>query len=261
MIFLLIPVDLYLSAAEDLATKPLTYRLGGSGTDGTCDCIGLIIGAYELCGETWPGDHGSNYTARYAVTDLSPITSAGDLFPGMFVFKARLKGETNYSLPERYARHPDQLDYYHVGVVISVSPLLILHMSSPGICRDTKLGKWKYSACLKYLDYSGNNLHQKGSDPAMSERTVTAASGSTVNLRKSASTSSSLITRVPIGNSVTVLNDSGTWSKVMYQGKTGYIRNDFLTTASASDAPESETLESRVAALEARVSRLEEGVG
>ena len=26
------------------ATKP-DYRIGGSGTDGTCDCIGLIIGA------------------------------------------------------------------------------------------------------------------------------------------------------------------------------------------------------------------------
>lgn len=25
------------------ATKP-DYRIGGSGTDGTCDCIGLIIG-------------------------------------------------------------------------------------------------------------------------------------------------------------------------------------------------------------------------
>lgn len=31
------------------ATKP-DYRIGGSGTDGTCDCIGLIIGAVRRAG-------------------------------------------------------------------------------------------------------------------------------------------------------------------------------------------------------------------
>ena len=34
------------------------YKLGHSGDDGYCDCIGLIIGALERGGIGWPGTHG-----------------------------------------------------------------------------------------------------------------------------------------------------------------------------------------------------------
>lgn len=68
------------------ATKP-NYRIGGSGTDGTCDCIGLIIGAVRRAGGGWNGMHGSNYAARKQMMDFAEIKSA-DLFVGEIVFKA-----------------------------------------------------------------------------------------------------------------------------------------------------------------------------
>lgn len=35
----------FLSAVDTIQAEQPTYRLGGKAEDGTCDCIGLIIGA------------------------------------------------------------------------------------------------------------------------------------------------------------------------------------------------------------------------
>lgn len=69
------------------ATKP-DYRSGGSGTDGTCDCIGLIIGAVRRAGGGWNGIHGSNYAARKQMTDFAEIKSAD-----LFVVRSSTKSE------------------------------------------------------------------------------------------------------------------------------------------------------------------------
>lgn len=82
------------------ATKP-DYRIGGSGTDGTCDCIGLIIGALRRAGGSWKGYHGSNYAARKQMADFVELKPA-HLFVGEIVFKARNPGDSSYSLPDRY---------------------------------------------------------------------------------------------------------------------------------------------------------------
>lgn len=82
------------------ATKP-DYRIGGSGTDGTCDCIGLIIGAVRRAGGSWKGYHGSNYAARKQMADFVELKPA-HLFVGEIVFKARNPGDSSYSLPDRY---------------------------------------------------------------------------------------------------------------------------------------------------------------
>lgn len=135
------------------AEKPV-YRLGGSATDGTCDCVGLIIGALRRAGGQWTGIHGSNWAARNEVTNLRAVSRAAHLQAGDLVFKAREKGQRGYALPARYAGDPDTRDYYHMGVVVSVSPLVIIHCTTPTVKRDTKLGKWRYAASLKALSTS-----------------------------------------------------------------------------------------------------------
>ena len=51
----------FLTQIAAIAAESPSYRLGGDGSDGTCDCVGLIIGAIRRAGGQWAGTHGSNY--------------------------------------------------------------------------------------------------------------------------------------------------------------------------------------------------------
>ena len=50
-----VQLSTFLAALQQMADARPTYRTGGSGKDGTCDCIGLIIGALRIAGYRWPG--------------------------------------------------------------------------------------------------------------------------------------------------------------------------------------------------------------
>ena len=91
----------FLEQFETICALKPSYRSGGSGTNGTCDCIGLIIGAVRRAGGGWNGIHGSNYAARKQMTDFAEIKSA-DLFVGEIVYKARKPGDSSYNLPDRW---------------------------------------------------------------------------------------------------------------------------------------------------------------
>ncbi len=139
-----ISLNEFLAAVEEIAAENPSYRKGGSGFDGSCDCIGLIIGALQRCGGKWNGIHGSNWAARNATNGLKRIVSNADLEVGEIVFKAKAPGQSGYDLPDRYKKDPDQNDYYHVGVVLSVYPLRIRHMTTPSAKVDTKIGAWSH---------------------------------------------------------------------------------------------------------------------
>ena len=256
----------FLASVDAIQQEAPTYRLGGKAEDGTCDCIGLIIGALARCGVKWPGIHGSNWAARNAMAWLLPVSDASDLTVGDIVYKARRPGETGYSLPDRYAADPDRSDYYHVGVVRSVSPLRIIHCTSPGgVTTDTKLGKWAYRG--------GLSLIGEGSDTGevvtgMETATVTAESGSTVNLRKTPG--GDLVNRVPVGSVVQVVSyqPGAQWAQVAYQSKTGWMDVAFLrmeagtgSTDSAADDGEMVTLRVSRAAAEQLMDALSQTLG
>lgn len=228
----MIGVNDFLAALEEVADPSPVYRLGGDGSDGTCDCIGLIIGAIRRAGGSWTGTHGSNYAARYEMRELLPVTEAGELNLGDVVYKARTPGQSGYDLPERYKNDPDKNDYYHVGVVTSTSPLEITHCTGPGIVRDTKLGKWTYRGRLEKVDYDGTS-QEVGT--MVQTATVVADSGSTVKMRSKPSTSDGLYWEVPVGATVQVAESTGGWAKVRYGDRTGYMMEEFL----AMDAQES----------------------
>ena len=215
----------FLEKVQEIATSKPTYKLGHDGSDGTCDCIGLIIGAIRRAGGSWTGTHGSNYAARYEMRELLPVTDAGDLCLGDVVYKARTPGQAGYALPERYKKGPDQRDYYHVGVVTATSPLEITHCTSPGIVRDTKLGKWTYRGRLKKVDYDGTS-QEVGT--MVQTATVVADSGSKVKMRSKPSTSDGLYWEVPVGATVQVAENTGGWAKVRYGDRTGYMMVEYL---------------------------------
>ena len=258
----------FLSAVDAIQQEAPTYRLGGKAEDGTCDCIGLIIGALNRCGIKWPGIHGSNWAARNAMAWLLPVSDASDLTVGDIVYKARRPGETGYSLPDRYAADPDRADYYHVGVVRSVSPLRIVHCTSPGgVTTDTKLGKWAYRGGLSLI---GEDDDAGKEETGMETATVTAESGSTVNLRKTPG--GDLVDRVPVGSVVQVMQVTGEpgsqWAQVDYRGKAGWMDVAFLrieggtgSTDSAADNGEMVTLRMPRAAAEQLMSVLVDALG
>lgn len=214
----------FLEKVQEIATSKPTYKLGHDGSDGTCDCIGLIIGAIRRAGGSWTGIHGSNYAARNEMRELLPVMDAGDLNLGDVVYKARTPGQAGYALPERYKNDPDHRDYYHVGVVTATSPLEITHCTGPGIVRDTKLGRWTYRGRLEKVDYDGTEVVETMVQTA----TVVADSGSKVKMRSKPSTSDGLYWEVPVGATVQVAYVEGEWAKVRHQGRTGYMMVEYL---------------------------------
>ncbi len=233
-----ISLDCFLRCVQENAARIHAYKLGRDGSDGTSDCIGLIIGALKLAGFKWPGIHGSNWAARNAMETLEPIENAGELFPGEIVYKAREPGEDKYALPSQYNNSGDLRDYYHVGVVTGVEPLEITHCTSVagGIKRDNTLGAWRWGGKLKYVDYSEDWEDDEPMDEYWAM--VHAESGRTVNMRKDPYRKSTIIARVPIGEKVRVLEEcagDGAWAKVSWSGKTGYMMAEYLVE---QDEPE-----------------------
>lgn len=193
------------------------YKLGMDGRGGQCDCIGLIIGAIRLMGGEWKGTHGSNYAARNEMRNFGEIISENVLSVGDLVYKAKKPGQSGYALPSTYNSHPDQRDYYHVGVVTSVKPLEITHCTgvSGGIKRDKTLGQWQYSGQLIKVD----SVHTE-------YRIVT---GGTLKMREGPGTTYKVIDYIPNNSKVTFLGDSGEeWSFVRYGGNNGYCMSKYL---------------------------------
>ena len=212
--------------AEIEALNP-KYKLGHSGDDGYCDCIGLIIGALERGGIKWPGIHGTNWTIRNMMQDVTKVIGTADFAPGMLVFKSREPGEKGYALPDRYDDDPDQRDYYHVGVVRSALHTRIVHCTSPGgMKEDTRLGAWAWVGRLKGVDYEVDEKPVEDA-PAIGSAVVTAQSGGTVNMRSKPSRESDIITRVPIGSEVEVVSNDGEWARIRNPVE-GYMMSQYL---------------------------------
>lgn len=219
----------FLSAVQDIAALDPRYRLGHAGDDGFCDCIGLIIGACERNGIKWEGVHGTNWWARHYTQGLVTVTDADELAVGDIVYKARNPGEEYYDLPSRYSKDPDRRDYYHVGVVMSVDPLVIMHCTESGsvngVTTDKKLGKWAYKGKLTLIDYDAADKPAEA--PVVTgEAIVTAPSGKTVNLRKSPG--GSVTQRIPIGTHVEVLEVYDGWARIRVPVE-GYMMAKYLT--------------------------------
>ena len=181
--------------AEIEASKP-TYRQPGDGSDGTCDFIGLIIGAVRRMGLKWTGIHGCNWAARKEISDLR--------------------------------------DYYHAGAVTSVSPLVITHMSGGGIQKSRKLSAWGFCGYLDLLIRAAGGKTASGLDSVSSDdfvsampaagfpARVTAPNGGYVKMRQQPSQRCRLYDEVPVGAAVTVVAPGETWARIDYGRRKGW---------------------------------------
>ena len=231
----------FVAECEKIVKAKPKYVLGKSSTK-ECDCIGMVKYGLKQNGVSF-ATTGTNWTFRNQVTDIRQITSPSVLRVGDVVFKVRKPGTEGYNLPDKYCKggsayNGDINDYCHIGVVKSVDPLRIIHMTSPTAKTDTSIGKWAVAAELKpqYVDYG--NTAPAPSEPTQPdpepEKTgdtaiVTAESGRWVKMRKEPSTKCRLYDEVPIGAKVTVVTPGYDWTKINYGRRKGwYMQTRFL---------------------------------
>ena len=228
----------FVDKCEVIVKAKPKYMLGCSSTK-ECDCIGMVKYGLHQNNVAF-STSGTNWTFRNQVYDIREIKSASDLKFGDVVFKMRTPSESGYNLPSKYspggsAFNGDLNDYCHIGVVKSVSPLRIIHMTSPTAKTDTSIGKWKRAACLdrKYIsdgeEPKPEPKPEPTPEPTKETATVYAESGRWVKMRKEPSTSCRLYDEVPIGATVTIDEFGSEWSKISYGRRKGwYMMTKFL---------------------------------
>ena len=214
-------------------------REPGDGSDGYCDCIGLIIGAIRRLALKWLGIHGSNWAARKETINLQPIKSQSQLQVGDVVYKAVPKGHKNWALPSRYKKggkyyNGDLNDYYHAGVVESTSPFRIRHMSAK-MTTDTTVNTyypWNYFGKLRQLVEAACDMVPIPASPTTpapgKQGVLVAPSGSTVNFRRTPSLRGVLLKQIKLGTVVDIVTPGEEWCKVKYDGVEGYMMAKFI---------------------------------
>lgn len=254
-------VKQFLDKVQEIKRLNPAYKQPGDGSNGVCDCIGLVIGAIRRMGLKWTGIHGSNYAARYQTVDLRYISNESELELGDLVYKGvgpdgKGKRPCNagtfthkYDLPSRYKKGGqyytpnDQNDYYHVGVVTKANPLNITHMTSPHMKVDTSVNKnssspWNYHGKNKQLVTAANDRPDPKPAPTPAptpvpstgtKAIVCAENGKPVKMREYPSTSCRTWENVPCGMEVTILEPGETWSKINGGNRKGwYMMSKFL---------------------------------
>ena len=224
--------DKYVEGVNSIYVEQPSYRIGGDGSDGTCDCIGMNRGALKREGVTDVKNmNGTNQAARKCIEDLKPIKSVSELRLGDVVMKTRDKDDPNMPLPDRYRKGGDDYDpkwgetnFTHIGTVTGVNPLEITHMTSPTAKKDTKLGNWKYAGKLPWV----RSEPEPGPSPETEWAVVVAESGSTVKMRAKPSTSCRLYWDVPVGSQVMVRERGEPWTGITWAGQDGYMMTKFL---------------------------------
>lgn len=233
----MITADIFIAKAEEIAAEGPAYEKGKDGSNGLCDCIGLIIGSIRRAGGQWRGLHGSNYAVRSELDGkVQLITGAGDLRRGELVFKAYEPSEKGYDLPDKYrpggaSYNGDVRDYYHVGIVVSVSPLRIRHMTTPKPALDTKLGRWKYHGWCKKISCGDADREEI----PMGLYQAKVVGDGMLNMRKGPDSKAARIMQLPVGSVVDVLEETNdAWRKISYAEKIGFAMAKYLEQDVAS---------------------------
>lgn len=200
---------LWTQARQNAVTDSMAKKYGSQWIGHyVADCSGLFSWAFaELGGYMY---HGSNtmwnkYCTAQGKLSGGKRTDGKTLLPGTAVFTLR-----------------NNSDRYHVGLYIGNGEVIEASGTKVGVIKSKITNsKWVEWGELKGVDYSttSDNTPSIGSAVVNDVR---------VALRTGPSTKDSVILRVDKGERVQVLGES--WTKVSYQGRTGYMMTKFLNT-------------------------------
>lgn len=156
----MITAEKYVEKVEEIYNENPSYRTGGDGSDGTCDCIGMCRGASERAGAT--GIHnmrGTNNAVRHLDLNLQQLAGSSQLQLGDIVMRTRDKDDPNMPLPDQYRKGGSdysekwgETNFTHIGTVTKVYPLEITHMTSPHAKKDTSIKNWTWFGHLPWVE-------------------------------------------------------------------------------------------------------------
>lgn len=243
----MIGVSAFARRVEQIAARELTYHTGGVGKDGTCDCIGLIMGAMYELGHKRYDLHSTNYFARYQTMELKKAVER-ELFVGAILYRARTNQDNlngRYMPGGRYYTG-DLLDYYHVAVVTNVKPLRIIECTEygdvTGIVINERFGRWDYSGKLRgvlYEETDAGGIYTGEEETGMHVlyKAMVITQEDPLTLRATAG--GRKIGEIPKGETVEVLA-GGEWARVRYGSMLGYASAQYLERI--EDEPEQENI-------------------
>lgn len=235
-----------------------TYVSPGTNDISGIDCSGAWVRCYKLHG--FKIAHGSNTIFRKECSSTGKIVSKDELKIGMMVFKNRFDGKE----PDKYLG--DGLgNFYHIGAVTSINPLVITHATSPNAKQDTKfnasMNGWTHWGVGKQVEISdvvidvhpdngGNKTVATSGELANKNCKVVTDNNSSVNMRKQDNAKGALVVRVPDGEIILVTSDAGKeyvearWEDVVgiYKNKgkvyKGYVSRNFIKIYDENALPE-----------------------
>ena len=164
--------------------------------------------------------------------NLQQLDSAASLLVGDVVLKVRDKDDASMPLPDQYRKGGSEYDpdvgetnFTHIGTVTRIDPLEITHMTSPTAKKDSSIKGWTWQAELPWVKY--DDPPEPPPEPT-EYAVVYAPTGKTVNMRSAPSRSAKLVERVPIGETVEVLDDVDDWCYIKWKYYKGYMMKEFL---------------------------------
>ena len=211
----LIPCADLIALFQRMYREHWRYEWGAAET-GCVDCSGAFVWAFHQFGKSIA--HGSNSIARNYCESLQPISAAA---PGMAAFKLHRPGQDGYNLPDKYRGSPDKNDYYHIGLVDETGKYVLNAQSTSAGFTRTKINKWGAVGYLKAVAYTKE-------DQPMQTMMVNCPEGETVRLREKPSTNAATLAKVPSGAIVQGADYDLEWSRVDYEGRSGYMMNKYL---------------------------------
>lgn len=226
----------YVEGVESIYVENPPYETGHDGSDGKCDCIGMCRGGLERAGATdITGMRGTNQAARQTIKNMEELKSAASLLVGDVVLKTRDKDDKTMPLPDRYRKGGAEYDstwgetnFTHIGTVTSIDPLEITHMTSPKAKKDKSIKGWSYQGELPWVEYETAPEPPPEPIPNATTAVVYAHTGSTVNMRRFPNIGAALVERVPVGETVEVLEYGSDWCHIKYKWFKGYMQTRFL---------------------------------
>ncbi|MGG3272440.1 SH3 domain-containing protein [Priestia aryabhattai] len=126
----------------------------------------------------------------------------------------------------------------------------------------SKSGSWykiNYNGRTGYV--SSDYVQSSGTATPPAESTTYTVTASTLNVRSGAGTNYASIGSVTKGQKLSVMSKSGSWYKINYNGRTGYVSSDYVQASGTTTAPTTPPAESTTYTVTASTLNVRSGAG
>lgn len=209
---------------ERMARENWDYLLGAA-KEGCVDCSGAFVYAYKQLGG--PSiEHGSNSIFQLRIGSELPMSQAK---PGYAAFKVRPWTEDEKD--NRWYGY-DPGDVYHIGLVGNDGKILNAQGTKTGFVSSDS-DTWDLCAPLLAVSYL-----EEEEDYTVLYTAKVITEKDPLNMRSAPTTQGKLITKIPKGATVEVLEVLEGWSKVKFGGFLGYSSSQYLQKENTSSGSE-----------------------